>query len=85
MCLKITNQYACQQEFDCPYELLHDKPDGYFAKMVENTGSPMAQNLFEQAKKACEKNDNHRNFNLPRQNSHSNNVAKDEIVEQSTL
>ncbi|KAG5324083.1 L259 protein, partial [Pseudoatta argentina] len=28
-------------EFGCPYELLHDKPNGYFSQMVEKTGNQM--------------------------------------------
>ncbi|XP_011706262.1 PREDICTED: probable multidrug resistance-associated protein lethal(2)03659, partial [Wasmannia auropunctata] len=46
-------------EFGCPFELLHNKLDGYFSQMVEKTGNQMAQSLLEHAKKACEKNNNH--------------------------
>ncbi|XP_014467785.1 PREDICTED: multidrug resistance-associated protein 4-like [Dinoponera quadriceps] len=72
-------------EFGCPYELLHDKPNGYFSKMVENTGSQMARSLLEQAEKACQKNDNHRNLDLSRRSSNESDVAVDEIIEQSAL
>lgn len=51
--------------------------------MVENTGNQMAQNLCEQAEKACQKNDNHRNLDLSRQSSHESDV--DETIEQSAL
>ncbi|EGI64853.1 Putative multidrug resistance-associated protein lethal(2)03659 [Acromyrmex echinatior] len=56
-------------EFGCPYELLHDKPNGYFSQMVEKTGNQMAQSLLEQAKKACEKNNDHCELNLSVQNT----------------
>ncbi|KAG5330248.1 L259 protein, partial [Acromyrmex charruanus] len=56
-------------EFGCPYELLHDKPNGYFSQMVEKTGNQMAQSLLEQAKKACEKNNDHCELNLSAQNT----------------
>lgn len=56
-------------EFGTPYELLHDKPNGYFKQMVEKTGNQMAQNLLEQAKNAYLKNRNNRNLNLSMQNS----------------
>ncbi|XP_014467786.1 PREDICTED: multidrug resistance-associated protein 4-like [Dinoponera quadriceps] len=72
-------------EFGCPYKLLHDKPDGYFSKMVHNTGNQMAQSLLEQAEKACQKNDNHRDLDLSRRSSNENDVAIDEIMEQSRL
>ncbi|XP_071641737.1 ATP-binding cassette subfamily C member 4-like isoform X2 [Temnothorax longispinosus] len=58
-------------EFGCPYELLHDKPKGYFSQMVEKTGNQMAQSLLEQAKKACEKNNDHREVTLSAQNTES--------------
>ncbi|KAL6424749.1 hypothetical protein ACFW04_010010 [Cataglyphis niger] len=66
-------------EFGIPYELLHDKPDGYFKKMVEKTGKEMAQNLLEQARKACQKNEDNRN--LSRKNSDKSNI----ITEQTKL
>ncbi|KAG5309274.1 L259 protein, partial [Acromyrmex insinuator] len=56
-------------EFGCPYELLHDKPNDYFSQMVEKTGNQMAQSLLEQAKKACEKNNDHCELNLSAQNT----------------
>lgn len=68
-------------EFGCPYELLH-KPDGYFKQMVEKTGNEMAQNLLEQAKKACQKNKNNRNLDLSMQSSSENDII---ITEQSKL
>ncbi|XP_029164634.1 multidrug resistance-associated protein 4-like isoform X2 [Nylanderia fulva] len=68
-------------EFGCPYELLHDKPDGYFKQMVAKTGNEMAQNLLEQAKKACQKNNN-RNLDLSEQSSSENDII---ITEQSKL
>ncbi|XP_011701753.1 PREDICTED: multidrug resistance-associated protein 4-like [Wasmannia auropunctata] len=68
-------------EFDCPYELLHDKPNGYFSQMVEKTGIQMAQSLLQQAKKACEKN--HRKLNLSVQNT--DNEIDAIIAEQSNL
>ncbi|KYN05541.1 Multidrug resistance-associated protein 4 [Cyphomyrmex costatus] len=70
-------------EFGCPYELLHDKPDGYFSQMVEKTGNHMAQSLLEQAKKACEKNNDHRELNLSAQNTR--NESDITITEQSAL
>lgn len=70
-------------EFGCPYELLHDKPDGYFSQMVEKTGKEMALSLLEQAKKACEKNDDNRELNLSAQNTGSESDAT--ITEQSAL
>ncbi|XP_032678118.1 multidrug resistance-associated protein 4-like [Odontomachus brunneus] len=72
-------------EFGCPYELLHDKPNGYFSKMVKQTGSEMTQKLLEQAEKACQKNDNHRNLDLSRRNSNENDVVVNEMIEQSAL
>ncbi|EGI64850.1 Putative multidrug resistance-associated protein lethal(2)03659 [Acromyrmex echinatior] len=51
-------------EFGCPYELLHDKSNGYFSQMMEKMGNQMAQSLLEQAKKACEKNNDHCELNL---------------------
>ncbi|KYN28009.1 Multidrug resistance-associated protein 4 [Trachymyrmex cornetzi] len=56
-------------EFGCPYELLHDKANGYFSQMVEKTGNQMAQSLLEQAKKACEKNNDRCELNLSAQNT----------------
>ncbi|EGI67234.1 hypothetical protein G5I_04164 [Acromyrmex echinatior] len=56
-------------EFDCSYELLHDKPNDYFSQMVEKTSNQMAQSLLEQAKKACEKNNDHYELNLSAQNT----------------
>ncbi|KAG5333125.1 L259 protein, partial [Acromyrmex charruanus] len=56
-------------EFGCPYELLHDKSNSYFSQMVEKTGNQMAQSLLEQAKKACEKNNDHCEMNLSAQNT----------------
>ncbi|XP_071557590.1 ATP-binding cassette subfamily C member 4-like [Temnothorax nylanderi] len=70
-------------EFGCPYELLHDKPKGYFSQMVEKTGNQMAQSLLEQAKKACEKNNDHRELNLSEQNTESESDVT--ITEQSAL
>ncbi|XP_071628428.1 ATP-binding cassette subfamily C member 4-like [Temnothorax longispinosus] len=70
-------------EFGCPYELLHDKPKGYFSQMVEKTGNQMAQSLLEQAKKACEKNNDHRELTLLTQNTESESDVT--ITEQSAL
>ncbi|XP_073368124.1 LOW QUALITY PROTEIN: multidrug resistance-associated protein 4 [Mycetomoellerius zeteki] len=70
-------------EFGCPYGLLHDKPDGYFSQMVEKTGNQMAESLLEQAKKACEKNNDHRELNLSAQNIA--NESDTTITEQSAL
>lgn len=39
-------------EFGSPYELLRDKPNGYFAQMVQNTGNVMSKNLLQQAEMA---------------------------------
>ncbi|XP_003399081.1 ATP-binding cassette sub-family C member 4 isoform X1 [Bombus terrestris] len=36
-------------EFGCPHELLRDRPEGIFSKMVNNTGVTLAQSLREQA------------------------------------
>lgn len=79
-----------RQEFGCPYELLREKPNGYFSGMVRKTGSQMAQSLREQAQKACEKNDNHRNLDLSVQNSSDSDTATtaeitDQITEESKL
>ncbi|XP_011149209.1 multidrug resistance-associated protein 4-like [Harpegnathos saltator] len=71
-------------EFGCPYELLRDKPDGYFLQMVQNTGNQMATSLHEQAEEACRKNDNHRNLDLSRRSSNEID-DKIEITEQSAL
>ncbi|XP_071570690.1 ATP-binding cassette subfamily C member 4-like isoform X2 [Temnothorax nylanderi] len=68
-------------ESGCPYELLHDKPNGYFSQMVKKTGTQMAQSLLEQARKACEKNNNHCELNLLAQNTESENDPI--ITEQS--
>ncbi|XP_011701010.1 PREDICTED: probable multidrug resistance-associated protein lethal(2)03659 [Wasmannia auropunctata] len=68
-------------EFGCPYELLYDKPNGYFSQMVEKTGNQMAQSLLQQAKKACESNNHHHEFNLSAQNIERNTI----ITEQSAL
>ncbi|XP_036142952.1 multidrug resistance-associated protein 4-like [Monomorium pharaonis] len=70
-------------EFGCPYELLHDKPNGYFSQMVEKTGKQMALSLLEQAKKACQKNNDQRKLNSSAQNTESE--IDDTIIEQSTL
>ncbi|XP_018350292.1 PREDICTED: probable multidrug resistance-associated protein lethal(2)03659 [Trachymyrmex septentrionalis] len=70
-------------EFGCPYELLHDKPNGYFSQMVEKTGNQMAQNLLEQAKKACEKNNDHCELNLSPQNTECESDTT--LTEQTTL
>ncbi|KMQ86379.1 multidrug resistance-associated protein 4-like protein [Lasius niger] len=69
-------------EFGYPYELLHDKPDGYFKQMVEKTGNQMAQNLLEQARKAYQKNKNNRNLDLSTQSSGGSDII---ITEQSKL
>ncbi|XP_047362116.1 ATP-binding cassette sub-family C member 4-like isoform X4 [Vespa velutina] len=39
-------------EFDHPYELLRNKPNGLFAQMVKNTGRIMSKNLLQQAEMA---------------------------------
>ncbi|XP_036147821.1 multidrug resistance-associated protein 4 [Monomorium pharaonis] len=70
-------------EFGCPYELLHDKPNGYFSQMVEKTGNQMALSLFEQAKKACQKNNDQRELNSSAQNTKSE--IDYTVTEQSTL
>ncbi|XP_077262946.1 LOW QUALITY PROTEIN: ATP-binding cassette subfamily C member 4-like [Temnothorax americanus] len=70
-------------EFGCPYELLHDKPKGYFSQMVEKTGNQMAQILLEQAKKACGKNNDHCELNISAQNTESESDVT--IIEQSAL
>ncbi|XP_011259351.2 multidrug resistance-associated protein 4 [Camponotus floridanus] len=69
-------------EFGTPYELLHDKPNGYFKQMVDKTDNQMAQNLLEQAKNAYLKNRNNRNLNLSTQNSGESDII---ITEQSKL
>ncbi|XP_072762869.1 ATP-binding cassette sub-family C member 4 [Anoplolepis gracilipes] len=61
-------------EFGSPYELLRGKPDGYFKQMVEKTGNQMAQNLFEQARKAHQENENNQNVDL----SSSGNIITDQ-------
>ncbi|XP_011701007.1 PREDICTED: multidrug resistance-associated protein 4-like isoform X2 [Wasmannia auropunctata] len=68
-------------EFGCPYELLYDKPNGYFSQMVEKTGNQMAQSLLQQSKKACESNNHHHELNLSAQNIDSDAI----ITEQSAL
>ncbi|KYN05538.1 hypothetical protein ALC62_03529 [Cyphomyrmex costatus] len=70
-------------EFGCPYELLHDNPNGYFSQMVEKTGNQMAQNLLEQAKKACEKNNDNCELSSSAQNTESESDAT--ITEQTAL
>ncbi|XP_011635942.1 multidrug resistance-associated protein 4-like [Pogonomyrmex barbatus] len=70
-------------EFGCPYELLHNKPSGYFSQMVEKTGNQMAQSLLEQAKKACERNNDHRELALSTQNTEGESDVT--ITEQSAL
>ncbi|XP_036143719.1 multidrug resistance-associated protein 4 isoform X2 [Monomorium pharaonis] len=70
-------------EFGCPYELLHDKPNGYFSQMVEKTGNQMALSLLEQAKKACQKNKNQCKLNSSAQNTEGE--GDDTITEQSIL
>ncbi|KAG5324835.1 MRP4 protein, partial [Pseudoatta argentina] len=70
-------------EFGCPYELLHDKPNGYFSQMVEKTGNQMAQSLLEQAKKACEKNNDHCKLNLSAQNTECESDST--LTEQTAL
>ncbi|KAG5307336.1 MRP4 protein, partial [Acromyrmex insinuator] len=70
-------------EFGCPYELLHDKPNGYFSQMVQKTGNQMAESLLEQAKKACEKNNDHHELNLLAQTFI--NDSDTTITEQSAL
>ncbi|KYN38698.1 hypothetical protein ALC56_06919 [Trachymyrmex septentrionalis] len=73
----------CTVEFGCPYELLHDKPSGYFSQKVEKTGNQMAQSLLEQAKKACEKNNDHCELNLSPQNTECESDTT--LTEQTTL
>ncbi|KYN37405.1 Multidrug resistance-associated protein 4 [Trachymyrmex septentrionalis] len=63
--------------------LLHDKPTGYFSQMVEKTGNEMAQSLLEQAKKACEKNNDHCELNLSPQNTECESDTT--LTEQTTL
>ncbi|XP_036142954.1 multidrug resistance-associated protein 4 isoform X2 [Monomorium pharaonis] len=70
-------------EFGCPYELLHDKPNGYFSQMVEKTGKQMALSLLEQAKKACQKNNDRRELNSSTQNTEGE--SDDTIADQSIL
>ncbi|XP_036147849.1 multidrug resistance-associated protein 4 [Monomorium pharaonis] len=70
-------------EFGCPYELLHDKPNGYFSQMVAKTGNQMALSLLEQAKKACQKNNDQHELNSSAQDIE--NESDDTIIEQSTL
>ncbi|KAL0104962.1 hypothetical protein PUN28_016536 [Cardiocondyla obscurior] len=70
-------------EFGCPYELLHDKPNSYFSQMVEKTGTQMAYSLLQQAKRACQKNNDNYESNLSAQNTESESDAT--ITEQSTL
>ncbi|KAG5309736.1 L259 protein, partial [Pseudoatta argentina] len=70
-------------EFGCSYELLHDKPNGYFSQMVEKTGNQMAQSLLEQAKKACEKNNDHCELNLSVQNTECESDTT--LTEQTAL
>ncbi|XP_036143536.1 multidrug resistance-associated protein 4-like isoform X2 [Monomorium pharaonis] len=70
-------------EFGCPYELLHNKPNGYFSQMVEKTGNQMALSLLEQAKKACQKNKDQHKLNSSTQNTESE--GDDTIIEQSVL
>ncbi|XP_011877750.1 PREDICTED: multidrug resistance-associated protein 4-like isoform X2 [Vollenhovia emeryi] len=70
-------------EFGCPYELLHEKPNGYFSQMVQKTGNQMAQSLLEQARTACVRNNDHRELNLSGQNTEGESDAT--ITEQSAL
>ncbi|KYN41438.1 Multidrug resistance-associated protein 4 [Trachymyrmex septentrionalis] len=70
-------------EFGCPYELLHDKPIGHFSQMVEKTSNQMAQSFVEQAKKACEKNNDHCELNLSAQNTACESDTT--LTEQTTL
>ncbi|KYQ56410.1 Multidrug resistance-associated protein 4, partial [Trachymyrmex zeteki] len=70
-------------EFGCPYELLHDKPNGYFSQMVEKTGNQMAKSLLEQAQKACEKNNDHCKLNLSAEYTESESDVT--LTEQTAL
>ncbi|KYN41540.1 hypothetical protein ALC56_04047 [Trachymyrmex septentrionalis] len=70
-------------EFGCPYELLHDKSNGYFSQLVEKTSNQMAQSLLEQAKKAYEKNNDHCDLNLSAQNTECESDTT--LKEQTTL
>lgn len=39
------------QEFDSPFKLLVNKPNGHFSQMVQQMGNSMAEKLLEQATK----------------------------------
>lgn len=64
-CSELINGFW-EQEFGSPHELLHDKPNGIFSQMVENTGVAMAQTLREQAERSCLENRWKRNPDLTR-------------------
>ena len=51
--------------------------------MVGKTGNEMAQSLLEQAKKACEKNNDHCELNLSPQNTECESDTT--LTEQTTL
>ncbi|XP_011877748.1 PREDICTED: probable multidrug resistance-associated protein lethal(2)03659 isoform X2 [Vollenhovia emeryi] len=70
-------------EFGCPYELLHEKPNGYFSQMVQKTDNQMAQNLLELARKACEKHEDHYHLRLSQRNTENESEAT--ITEESAL
>lgn len=60
-------------EFDSPYELLRDKPDGHFAQMVQKTGKEMARLLHQQAEqKYLQQFDNQSEKNSTENNSDTN-------------
>ncbi|XP_039312480.1 multidrug resistance-associated protein 4-like isoform X1 [Solenopsis invicta] len=69
-------------EFGCPYELLRDKPKGYFSQMVEKTGNQMALSLLKQAKKACQKNNDQHELSSTQNTENESDVT---ITEESAL
>lgn len=68
----VSSSLPLPQEFGCPYELLHDKPDGFFARMIQRTGRSMAETLMKEAEIACRRNTTQRSLELARDNSEEN-------------
>ncbi|XP_033220102.1 multidrug resistance-associated protein 4-like isoform X2 [Belonocnema kinseyi] len=60
-------------EFGCPYDLLIDNPNGYFAQMVQQTGEKVAEKLLELAEIACRRNMAQRSLDLTHRGSIDNN------------
>ncbi|XP_011877743.1 PREDICTED: multidrug resistance-associated protein 4-like [Vollenhovia emeryi] len=69
-------------EFGCPYELLREKPSGYFSQMLQKTGNQMAENLLGLARKACEERNDHHEWSKQTTENESKNVT---ITESSAL